>query len=142
MFLFLAGALHNVSFDGPRERRSNFLADQVHVSSGELRVIKTIDINPENTPLVYSQLAARVMLRLETGSSSSQVIHQPRGRIMGLLRLTRDLPTVIEMRRLAGGKGGGERLVLSHYSGLPLPRMETGEQYRGQRAMKETCALT
>ena len=53
-----------------------------------------------------SQPAARVMLRLETGSSSSQVIHQPRGRIMGLLRLTRDLPTVIQMRRLAGGRRG------------------------------------
>ena len=34
------------------------------------------------------------------------------GRIMGLLRLTRDLPTQIEMRRLEGG----QLCLLSHYS--------------------------
>lgn len=55
---------------------------------------------------------------------------------MGLLRLTRDLPTVIEMRRLAGGGGGGgegdgEVGAVSLFS-LPLPRIETGELYRGQ----------
>ena len=51
---------------------------------------------------------------------------------MGLLRLTRDLPTVIEMRRLAGGEGGGEVGAVSLFT-LPLPRMKTGEEYRGQR---------
>ena len=49
-----AGALDNVSFDGITERRSNLLADQVRVSSSELNLVKTIDINPQNTPLVYT----------------------------------------------------------------------------------------
>ena len=91
-----------------------------------------------------SQPAARVMLRLETGSSSSQVIHQPRGRIMGLLRLTRDLPTVIQMRRLAGGRWGRGRLLLSHWSACHYHvwSLASTTEDRGQWRKLVQCHLT